>query len=82
VSLAYYYNIGQKYKKSKLDISGLPKGRLGYTVTNELEIEDDSYEEGSNISYILHLRDPFRNMLNKAKGFRDATHIAAHYCSL
>jgi hypothetical protein len=82
VSLAYYYNIGQFYKKSKVDVSGISKGRLGYIIIDELEINKELYKKGSDISYIFYFKDLLRDILDKADSFKEAANIAAYYSYL
>jgi hypothetical protein len=82
ISLAYYYNIGQFYKKSKVNVSGISKGQLRYTIINELEIDKELYKKGSDISYIFYLKDLLKNILNKADSFKKAANIAAYYSYL
>jgi hypothetical protein len=82
ISLVYYYDIGQFYKKSKINVSSISKGRLRYTIINELEINKELYKKSSNISYIFHLKDLLRDMLDKTDSFKEAANIAAHYSYL
>jgi hypothetical protein len=79
ISLAYYYNIGQFYKKSKVNVSGISKGWLRYTIINKLKINKELYKKGSDISYIFYFKDLLRDMLDKADSFRKATNIAVYY---